>query len=91
MKRQILVGMLSIGLAGAAIAEEAPVEGAQVAAAQGSTAKDEVQHRTYNAGNQLLIDISARVGGDLDQRLEQEVGKEVTVRLRDEDLLVSNN
>ncbi len=58
---------------------------------QASMTETEIQHSTYSAGNQLLIDLSAKVGGDLDDRLQQEVGQEVTIKMRSHELLVSSN
>lgn len=95
MKIQLMAGLLSAALATAAAAEEQsakPVSTATAATATATVAGEgEIQHRTYHAGNQLLIDISAKVGSDLDDRLQREFGEDVTIGLPQGELLVSSN
>ena len=99
MKTQIIVALIATGLAFSASAEDQPVEQTMAATgvadaqsiSQASVADNEIQYRTYSAGNQLLIDLSAKVGGDLDDRLQREVGQEVTIRMRSHEMLVSTN
>jgi hypothetical protein len=96
MKAQILASIMLVGASSAALAEglapesqPAPVTGA--AATESDSGETAVQFKTFGAGNQMLIDISAQVGNDLDAKLEQDVGGEVTVKVRSHELLVSKN
>lgn len=98
MKSNIVAGFIGTALSALALsasAEDLAVEGAasadQGAAETAMALEIEPQRSSYSAGNQLLIDISAEVSGDLDEKLEREVGGEVTVRMRPKELLVSSN
>ncbi len=95
MKSKIIAGFIFAGLAISATAEDLATEGtvtaAQAVALEVTALEIEPQRSSYSAGNQLLVDISAKVSGDLDDKLEREVGGEVTVRMRPKELLVSSN
>ncbi len=94
MKAQIIAGILLVGATSALHAEDSTSadQATPVAVpAAVESAPAEIQFKTFGAGNQMLIDISEQVEND-DAQLEEDVGGEVTVRVRSHDkLLVSSN
>ena len=96
MKAQIIAGLVLAGATSSLYAEDllpAKVltsEAVKTEVSPGTVPAD-VQFKTFGAGNQMLIDISEQVGNDLDEKLEREVGGEVTVSVAPGEMLVSSN
>ena len=97
MKAQFFASLLLAGAATAVQAEDLPAKQQVALTGEGQAVKQvsidagAEQFKTFGAGNQMLIDISAEVGDSLDARLEREVGGEFAFQPRPKELLVRGN
>ncbi|MDX1734384.1 MAG: hypothetical protein R3228_08450 [Halioglobus sp.] len=96
MKMRFFAGLVIAGTALTATAGDVATQGPEAVAehhgeAVNANVATESQFRTYQAGSQLLIDISARVGSDLDARMERELAHDNLPEQYSQELLVSRN